>query len=83
MQETRLLSTLVEVQMELGKLHNLMSTVSTSSTWMKAPPDKALWSLVRYPMRAQPFHDRGYHITVPGCWRASQEEWAILKENWE
>src|SRR5829696_3814618 len=60
-----------------------MSTVSTSSTWMKAPPDKALWSLVRYPMRAQPFHDRGYHITVPGCWRASQEEWAILKENWD
>jgi hypothetical protein len=79
-QETRILFTLVEAQMELGKLHNLMSAVSTFSTSMKVPPDKALWSLVRYPMRAQPFHDRGYHITVLGCRRASQEEWAILKE---
>ena len=32
---------------------------------------KALWSLVRYPMRAQPFHDRGYDITIRGCWRTS------------
>jgi hypothetical protein len=70
-QETRILSTLVEVQKELGKWRNLMSTVTSSSTSMKAPPDKALWSLVRYPMRAQPFHDRGYDITVRGCWRTS------------